>query len=39
VDKPLGDKIAAGVRAKQDEMDPKAADQGNPARSSLQAKA
>ena len=39
VDKDLGDKIEAGVRAKQGEKDPKAAEQGNPARSSMQAKA
>ena len=39
VDKSLGDKIEAAVRAKQDEKDPKAAEQANPARSSMQAKA
>jgi catalase len=39
VDKNLGDKIEAGVRAKQDERDPKAAEQANPARESMQAKA
>ena len=39
VDKSIGDKIEAGVRAKQGEKDPKAADQGNPARSSMQHKA
>ncbi|GAB3144687.1 catalase [Amycolatopsis stemonae] len=39
VDKDIGDRIEAGVRAKQDEKDPKAADQGNPARSSMQRKA
>jgi catalase len=39
VDKDLGGKVEAGVRAKQDEMDPKAAGQANPARSSMQAKA
>ena len=39
VDKNLGDKIEAGVRAKQNEKDPKAADQANPARSSAQHKA
>jgi catalase len=39
VDKNLGDKIEAGVRAKQDEKDPKAAEQANPARTSMQAKA
>ncbi|MBA2310910.1 MAG: catalase [Pseudonocardiales bacterium] len=38
VDKNLGDKIEAGVRAKQDEKDPKAA-QSNPPRESMQAKA
>ena len=39
VDKNLGDKIEAGVRAKQGEKDPKAAGQANPARESMQAKA
>ncbi|MET9002097.1 catalase-related domain-containing protein, partial [Amycolatopsis sp. NPDC004169] len=39
VDKELGDRIEAGVRTKQEEKDPKAADQGNPARSSMQRKA
>ncbi len=39
VDKNLGDKIEAGVRAKAGEKDPKAADQGNPARSGMQSKA
>jgi catalase len=39
VDKNLGDKIEANLRAKQDEKDPKAAEQANPARSSMQAKA
>jgi len=39
VDKSLGDKIETAVRAKQDEKDPKAAEQANPARSSMQAKA
>jgi catalase len=39
VDKDLGHRIEAGVRAKQDEKDPKAAEQANPARSSMQAKA
>ena len=39
VDKDLGDRIEAGVRAKQDEKDPKAAHQANPARSSMQHKA
>ena len=32
VDKDLGDRIEAGVRAKQDEKDPKADEQANPAR-------
>jgi catalase len=39
VDKDLGDRIESGVRAKQDEKDPKAAEQANPARESMQAKA
>ena len=39
VDKSLGDRIKAGVRAKQGERDPKAAGQANPARSSMQQKA
>jgi catalase len=39
IDKSLGDRIENGVRTKQDEKDPKAAEQGNPARSSMQAKA
>ncbi len=39
MDKDLGDKIESGVRAKQGEKDPKAGEQGNPARSSMQAKA
>jgi catalase len=39
VDKNIGEKIESGVRAKQNEKDPKAAEQGNPARSSMQAKA
>ncbi|WP_280493544.1 catalase [Nocardia asiatica] len=39
VDKNLGDRVEAGVRANQDERDPKAAAQANPARSSAQAKA
>jgi catalase len=38
VDKDLGDRIEAGVRAKQDETDPKAAEQANPSRESAQAK-
>lgn len=39
VDKTLGDRIAAGVDAKRDEKDPKAARQANPARTSAQRKA
>jgi catalase len=39
VDKHLGDKIEAAVRGKQGEKDPKAAQQGNPARTSMQQKA
>ena len=39
VDKNLGDRIEAGVRDKQDQSDPKAEAQANPARSSMQAKA
>ena len=39
VDKELGDKIEAGVRAKAGDKDPKAAGQANPARESMQAKA
>ena len=39
VDKDLGDKIESGARAKAAEKDPKAAGQGNPARSGMQAKA
>lgn len=39
VDKGLGDRIEAGVRAKQDDKDPKGEQQGSPARSSTQAKA
>jgi catalase len=39
VDKELGDKVEAGVRGKQGERDPKAAEQANPARGSMQAKA
>jgi catalase len=39
VDKGLGDRIEQGVRAKQSELDPKAAQQANPARSDAQAKA
>jgi catalase len=39
VDDALGARIEEGVRAKADLMDPKAEEQGNPARSSMQAKA
>jgi catalase len=39
VDKDLGEKVESGVRTKQNEKDPKAAEQGNPARTSMQAKA
>ncbi|WP_043833518.1 MULTISPECIES: catalase [unclassified Amycolatopsis] len=39
VDKDLGDRVESGVRAKQDEKDPKAAEQANPARESMQRKA
>jgi catalase len=39
VDKTLGDQIEAAVQAKQGERDPKAAKQGNPARSAMQDKA
>jgi catalase len=39
VDKDLGTRIESGVRAKQDASDPKAAEQANPARSSMRAKA
>jgi catalase len=39
IDKGIGDRIAAGVAAKRDETDPKAEEQGNPARRSAQAKA
>jgi catalase len=39
VDKVLGDRVEQGVRAKQDERDPKAARQANPARSGARAKA
>jgi catalase len=39
VDKGLGEQIEAGVRAKQGEKDPKAAEQGNPARTAMQGKA
>ena len=39
IDKGVGERVEAGVRAKADEMDPKADEQGNPARRSMQAKA
>ncbi|MFI6024960.1 catalase [Amycolatopsis magusensis] len=39
VDKDLGDRVESGVRDKQDEKDPKAGEQGNPARESMQRKA
>jgi len=39
VDKNVGDRVEAGVRAKTEDQDPKAREQGNPARSSMQAKA
>ena len=39
VDKDLGDRVESGVRAKQGEKDPKAAQQANPAREDAQAKA
>ena len=39
VDKDLGDRVAEGVAAKQGESDPKRDNQGNPARSAMQAKA
>jgi len=39
VDKSLGDRIEQGVREKQSENDPKAGQQANPARESMQAKA
>ncbi|WP_433502015.1 catalase [Pseudonocardia halophobica] len=39
IDKEIGDRIEAGVREKSAEKDPKADDQGNPARESMQAKA
>ncbi|MGE3289684.1 MAG: catalase, partial [Pseudonocardia sp.] len=39
VDKSLGERIEEGVRAKAGETDPKAAEQANPARRSMQAKA
>jgi catalase len=39
IDKEIGDRIEAGVQEKAAEKDPKAADQGNPARETMQAKA
>jgi catalase len=39
IDKGIGERIEAGVRAKADEKDPKAEEQGNPARTAMQAKA
>ncbi|MEO6882287.1 MAG: catalase [Mycobacteriaceae bacterium] len=39
VDKNLGDRVEAGVRATKDETDPNAGEQGNRARSSMQARA
>ncbi len=39
IDKTIGDRIAQGVRAKAGEKDPKAAEQGNPARRDMQGKA
>jgi catalase len=39
IDKSIGEKIETGVRAKAQEMDPKADEQSNPARKSMQAKA
>jgi catalase len=39
IDKSVGEKIEATVRAKAQEMDPKAEQQANPARTSMQAKA
>ncbi|CAM5705344.1 catalase [Streptomyces hirsutus] len=39
IDENIGKRIADGVRAKAHEKDPKAAEQGNPARSSMQRKA
>jgi catalase len=39
VDKNIGDKIEAQVRAKSDELDPKAEKQANPARTKMQKKA
>ncbi len=39
IDSEIGKRIEEGVRAKADELDPKAADQGNPARTDMQQKA
>jgi catalase len=39
VDKDLGDRVEVGVWNKQNEKDPKASQQTNPARTSMQAKA
>ncbi len=39
IDKGIGDRIAAGVDSQRAEKDPKAAEQGNPARESMQRKA
>jgi catalase len=39
IDKNIGDQIESGVRAKASEKDPKADEQANPARASMQAKA
>jgi catalase len=39
IDKNIGDQVEAGVKAKKDEKDPKADQQANPARTSMQAKA
>jgi catalase len=39
IDKLVGERIEAGVRAKADEKDPKAGQQGNPARTGMQQKA
>lgn len=39
VDPDLGDRVERGVREQADETDPKAGEQGNPARSAAQVKA
>jgi catalase len=39
IDKSIGERIEQGVRAKADEKDPKASEQGNPARRSMRDKA